>query len=97
MSDPRRRVPRTDTVLAAERRVATSGRLVVDTVKRSARAAQDRVRVSKIAPEDVVDAVRMPGESRSVCSTVAATPTAWIPTAQRSDEGTDGLYERATC
>ncbi|MBM7774149.1 L-seryl-tRNA(Ser) seleniumtransferase [Actinokineospora baliensis] len=56
MTDPRRRVPRTDAVLAelgAE--VAELGR---DTVKVAVHTAQQQVRDGVIAPEDVVDRAR---------------------------------------
>ncbi|MGH3624167.1 MAG: L-seryl-tRNA(Sec) selenium transferase [Sciscionella sp.] len=55
MIDPRRRIPRTDAVLA-DPRIATAGRvLAADTVKAAVLAAQQRARAGEIAPEQVVD------------------------------------------
>ncbi|MGW3366513.1 L-seryl-tRNA(Sec) selenium transferase [Streptosporangium canum] len=54
--DSRRRVPRTDLVLADPRLVATEGRLGRAVVKEAVAQAQRRVRQGEIAPEEVVDA-----------------------------------------
>ncbi|MER5424976.1 L-seryl-tRNA(Sec) selenium transferase [Streptosporangium roseum] len=54
--DSRRRVPRTDLVLADPRLVATAGRLGRAVVKEAVAQAQRRVRQGEIAPEEVVDA-----------------------------------------
>ena len=55
--DPRRRIPRTDVLLArpevAAAAAAMGGRVVRDVV----RAAQDRARIGQMAPEQVLDAV----------------------------------------
>jgi L-seryl-tRNA(Ser) seleniumtransferase len=56
-ADPRRRVPRTDDVLADPRLVAAADRLGRPAVKLAVGAAQDAVRRGDLAPEDVVDAV----------------------------------------
>lgn len=57
MSDPRRRVPGTDSVLA-EPRIATAVRMLGRPLVKAAIAeAQRRARNGEIAPEDVVDAV----------------------------------------
>src|SRR5437868_12562516 len=51
----RRRVPRTDAVLADPRVAAAVDRLGRDAVKRSVAAAQQAARDGRIAPEDVTD------------------------------------------
>jgi L-seryl-tRNA(Ser) seleniumtransferase len=56
-SDPRRRVPRTDTVLAEPQIALAAARLGRALVKDAVGAAQQRVRSGELAPEDVVDAV----------------------------------------
>jgi L-seryl-tRNA(Ser) seleniumtransferase len=53
--DPRRRVPRTDAVLADARLVAAAATLGRARVKTVINAAQDRARRGEIAPEDVAD------------------------------------------
>jgi L-seryl-tRNA(Ser) seleniumtransferase len=53
--DPRRRVPRTDAVLADARLVAAAATLGRARVKTAINAAQDRARRGEIAPEDVAD------------------------------------------
>ncbi|GII52524.1 L-seryl-tRNA(Sec) selenium transferase [Planotetraspora thailandica] len=53
--DPRRRVPRTDVVLADPRLVKAMERLGHATVKDAVLAAQQRVRQGEIEPEDVAD------------------------------------------
>ena len=55
--DPRRRVPRTDTVLADARLAAAAATIGRATVKAAVNAAQERARRGEIAPDDVVDAV----------------------------------------
>jgi L-seryl-tRNA(Ser) seleniumtransferase len=67
--DPRRRVPRTDTVLADPRLQTAAERLGRDVVKRSVAAAQALVRAGELAPEAVADAA------------VAALPTSLTSTA----------------
>ncbi len=56
-SDPRRRVPRTDAVLAEPSVALAAARLGRTMVKQAVGAAQERVRRGEIAPEAVVDAV----------------------------------------
>ena len=56
-SDPRRRVPRTDALLAEPQIALAVARLGRPLVKEAVGAAQDRVRRGEIAPEAVVDAV----------------------------------------
>ena len=68
--DPRRRVPRTDVVLADPRLVAAAGRLGRDAVKQQVVAAQARVRAGELAPEDVADAA-VAALPRSLSSTAA--------------------------
>ena len=55
MTDPRRGVPRTDSVLADPRIEAAVERLGVDLVKRAVREVQERVRAGAAAPESVVE------------------------------------------
>ena len=55
-NDPRRRIPRTDALLADERLVAAGERLGAATVKHAVRDAQMRARRDEIEPEDIVDA-----------------------------------------
>ncbi|TLP57738.1 L-seryl-tRNA(Sec) selenium transferase [Microbispora triticiradicis] len=54
--DPRRRVPRTDTVLADPRLAEAAGRLGRQVVKDAVVRAQQRVRQGEIEPEDVAGA-----------------------------------------
>ncbi|BFU44763.1 L-seryl-tRNA(Sec) selenium transferase [Krasilnikovia sp. MM14-A1004] len=54
--DPRRRVPRTDVVLADPRLVAAAARLGRTPVKAAVAAAQQRARTGELAPELVPDA-----------------------------------------
>ena len=56
-SDPRRRVPRTDAVLAEPQIALAAARLGRALVKDAVAAAQNRVRRGEIAPEAVVDSV----------------------------------------
>jgi L-seryl-tRNA(Ser) seleniumtransferase len=53
--DPRRLVPRTDTVLGDPRLVDAAGRLGAGMVKEAVRRAQERARRGEIAPEAVAD------------------------------------------
>ena len=55
--DQRRRVPRTDTVLADPRLAAPAARLGAAAVKAAVAAAQERVRRGELDPAEVVDAV----------------------------------------
>jgi L-seryl-tRNA(Ser) seleniumtransferase len=57
VSDPRRRVPRTDAVLAEPRVAAAAVRLGRQLVKQAVTAAQQRVRDSALPPDEIVDAV----------------------------------------
>jgi L-seryl-tRNA(Ser) seleniumtransferase len=54
--DPRRRVPRTDLLLADPRLEAAAERLGRDVVKQAVLDAQTRARTGELAPEDVADA-----------------------------------------
>jgi len=56
LSDPRRRVPRTDAVLADPRIAAAAVRLGRQLVKEAVTAAQQRVREGALPPDDVVGA-----------------------------------------
>ncbi|WP_433292928.1 L-seryl-tRNA(Sec) selenium transferase [Actinoplanes sp. CA-030573] len=56
MDDPRRRVPRTDVVLADPRLAEAAGRLGRAAVKAAVTAAQQRARAGELAPEAVADA-----------------------------------------
>jgi len=56
MPDPRRLVPRTDTVLGDPRLVDAVGRMGTGTVKEAIRRAQERARRGEIAPDAVADA-----------------------------------------
>lgn len=73
--DPRRRIPRTDVVLADERLVAAVGKLGREAVKEAVNAAQERARRGEIAPDDVAgEAVRaLPGALTSLRPVVNAT------------------------
>lgn len=53
--DPRRRVPRTDTVLGDPRLVEAAQRIGISLVKEAVRAAQERARQGEIAPDAVAD------------------------------------------
>ncbi|MEJ8278645.1 L-seryl-tRNA(Sec) selenium transferase [Pseudonocardia spirodelae] len=57
-ADPRRRVPRTDAVLADPALAGAAARLGRDRVKRAVIAAQQAAREGRIAPEDVAAAAR---------------------------------------
>jgi L-seryl-tRNA(Ser) seleniumtransferase len=54
--DQRRRVPRTDTVLADPRLAGPTARLGAAAVKAAVAAAQERVRRDELAPQQVIDA-----------------------------------------
>ncbi|MFF8942083.1 L-seryl-tRNA(Sec) selenium transferase [Streptomyces sp. NPDC014864] len=54
-ADARRRIPRTDVVLADPRLAAAAARLGQDTVKAAVRRAQERARDGAVPPEDVAD------------------------------------------
>jgi L-seryl-tRNA(Ser) seleniumtransferase len=56
VSDPRRRVPRTDAVLADPRLAPAAARLGKPLVKQAVAAAQQRVREGALRPDDVVEA-----------------------------------------
>jgi L-seryl-tRNA(Ser) seleniumtransferase len=73
--DPRRRVPRTDVVLADPRLVAAAATLGHDQVKAVVTAAQERARRGEIAPEKVADAAAaaLPQGSSSLRGVVNAT------------------------
>ncbi|GAA5003804.1 L-seryl-tRNA(Sec) selenium transferase [Streptomyces hyderabadensis] len=55
--DPRRRVPRTDAVLADPRVAPLRARLHPDVVKRQVQRAQQRARAGELPPEEVAEAV----------------------------------------
>ncbi len=57
-ADPRRRIPRTDHLLALPEVTAAAQRLSAPTVRDLARAAQDRARRGEILPEEVPAALR---------------------------------------
>jgi L-seryl-tRNA(Ser) seleniumtransferase len=73
--DPRRRVPRTDAVLADARLVAASATMGRARVKAVVNAAQDRARRGEIAPEEVADAAvaTLPARSASPRPVINAT------------------------
>ncbi len=74
-SDPRRRVPRTDAVLAEPQVALAVTRLGRALVKEAVGSAQDRVRRGEIAPEAVVDAVldRLPDTTTTLRPVLNAT------------------------
>jgi L-seryl-tRNA(Ser) seleniumtransferase len=74
-SDPRRRVPRTDAVLAEPAVALAVARLGRPLVKQAVGAAQERARRGEIAPEAVVDAVLdgLPDTAASVAPVLNAT------------------------
>jgi L-seryl-tRNA(Ser) seleniumtransferase len=55
--DPRRRVPRTDALLAEPRLAAAAGRLGRELVKGAVQGVQERIRAGVLAPERAADAV----------------------------------------
>ena len=73
--DPRRLVPRTDTVLGDPRLVDAAGRLGASTVKEAVRRSQERARRGEIAPESVADEAvsRLPRYSTSLRPVLNAT------------------------
>ena len=73
--DPRRRIPRTDTILADARLVAAGERLGDATVKHAVHDAQMRARRAEIAPEDVVDAAleSLPDTASALCPVLNGT------------------------
>ncbi|MFC5815175.1 L-seryl-tRNA(Sec) selenium transferase [Nonomuraea harbinensis] len=73
--DRRRRVPRTDAVLADSRLVEAGGRLGRSVVKAAVAAAQERARQGEIAPEEVADAAvkALPARAASLRPVVNAT------------------------
>jgi len=73
--DPRRRVPRTDAVLADARLVAAASRLGQATVKSAVAEAQDRARRGEIAPEAIVDSAvsALPARATTLRQVVNAT------------------------
>ena len=75
MTDVRRRVPRTDAVLADPRLVAALDRLDRAQVKAAIGAAQDRARAGEIAPEEVTDAAvaGLPARAGSLRPVINAT------------------------
>ena len=75
MQDPRRRVPRTDTLLADPAIAAASARLGPDIVREIVRAAQQRVRDGELAPPEIVDAVlaALPASASSLRPVLNAT------------------------
>src|SRR3712207_112083 len=74
-ADPRRSVPRTDTVLAEPRVAAAAARLGRPLVKGAVQAAQQRVRTGELGPDDVVAAVlaELPGTASSLHPVLNAT------------------------
>ncbi|HEX5811934.1 MAG TPA: L-seryl-tRNA(Sec) selenium transferase, partial [Pseudonocardia sp.] len=74
-SDPRRRVPRTDAVLAEPQIALAVTRLGRALVKEAVGTAQERVRRGEIAPEAVVDAVldQLPDTATTLRPVVNAT------------------------
>lgn len=73
--DPRRLVPRTDTVLGDPRLVDAADRLGTRTVKEAVRRSQERARRGEIAPESVADEAvsRLPRYSTSLRPVLNAT------------------------
>src|SRR5689334_22047745 len=73
--DPRRRVPRTDTVLADTRLADAAARLGRSQVKAAVNAAQDRARRGEISPEQVADTAvaALPARASSLRPVVNAT------------------------
>ncbi|MCZ2824557.1 MULTISPECIES: L-seryl-tRNA(Sec) selenium transferase [unclassified Modestobacter] len=74
-TDPRRRVPRTDTVLADPAVAAAVQRLGRELVKGAVQVAQQRVRAGELPPDDVVAAVLagLPGTASSLSPVLNAT------------------------
>jgi L-seryl-tRNA(Ser) seleniumtransferase len=74
-ADPRRHVPRTDTLLADPRLAAAGERLGRGLVKDVVQQVQQRIRDGEVAPPDAVDAVltRLPGTATSLQPVLNAT------------------------
>src|SRR5919112_810039 len=74
-TDPRRQVPRTDTLLADPQLAAAAERLGRDLVKAAVQDVQQRVRTGALAPADVVPAVLagLPGTAGSLRPVLNAT------------------------
>ena len=74
-ADPRRQVPRTDTLLADPRIAAAGERLGRGLVKDVVQQVQQRIRDGEVAPPDAVDAVltRLPGTASSLQPVLNAT------------------------
>jgi L-seryl-tRNA(Ser) seleniumtransferase len=74
-ADPRRHVPRTDTLLADPRLAAAGARLGRGLLKDVVQSVQQRVRDGEVAPPDAVDAVlaALPGTASSLQSVLNAT------------------------
>ncbi|SDY08415.1 L-seryl-tRNA(Sec) selenium transferase [Modestobacter sp. DSM 44400] len=74
-ADPRRRVPRTDTLLAEPQVAAAAGRLGRELVKTAVQTVQTRVRSGDLPPEDAVAAVlaALPGTAGSLQPVLNAT------------------------
>lgn len=75
MNDPRRRIPRTDALLAEPRLAKAADTLGRDLVKAAVVAAQDRARAGKLAPSDVAEAAltALPPTASSLLPVVNAT------------------------
>src|SRR5689334_4846978 len=75
MTDPRRRVPRTDVVLADPRLADAASKLGRAAVKAAVVAAQQRARTGEIAPEQVADAAvrALPGTAGGLRPVLNAT------------------------
>ncbi|MEV8607122.1 L-seryl-tRNA(Sec) selenium transferase [Amycolatopsis sp. NPDC051373] len=75
MGDPRRAIPRTDSVLAEPRLAKAAGTLGRDLVKSLVVAAQQRARAGEIGPGEVVDDVlaRLPATGSSLRAVLNAT------------------------
>ncbi|MEV0970920.1 L-seryl-tRNA(Sec) selenium transferase [Microtetraspora glauca] len=73
--DQRRRVPRTDTVLAAPELIAAEGRLGRAAVREAVASAQRRVRQGELGPDDVVGAAvaALPPRATSLRPVINAT------------------------
>ncbi|RBY94760.1 L-seryl-tRNA(Sec) selenium transferase [Blastococcus sp. TBT05-19] len=74
-ADPRRQVPRTDTLLADPRLAAAGERLGRALVKGAVQRVQQRVRAGEVAPDAAVDAVvaELPGTASSLRPVLNAT------------------------
>jgi hypothetical protein len=75
MDDPRRRVPRTDALLAEPALVAAAERLGRELVKGAVQSVQQRVREGRLAPDDAIDAVlrELPATASSLRRVLNAT------------------------